>query len=61
MADQNEPVKKGGYGKRPLWQWVLIYVVVGGIVYFAVYYFFFKGKGGYQYNYPGAINLQQRL
>lgn len=39
----------GAYGKRPLWQWVLIYAVVGAIVYGLVYYFFFMGKGGYKY------------
>lgn len=52
MADQdqqpvaNEP-KKGGYGKRPIWQWVLIYLVVGGIIYYGVWYFALKGDGGY--------------
>jgi hypothetical protein len=47
---------KGAYGKRPLWQWILIYVLVGGIVYYAIYYFVLAGKGGYSsedanYNY----------
>lgn len=27
------------YGKRPMWQWILIYLVVGGAVYFLVWYF----------------------
>lgn len=36
MADQSS----GGYGKRPLWQWILLYVVVGGLIYFGIYYFF---------------------
>ncbi len=45
-----------GYGKRPLWQWILIYVVVGGIIYFLIYYFVLAPKGGYSqsggsYNY----------
>ncbi len=35
MADQ-----KKGYGKRPLWQWVLIYLVIGGVVYYGIYYFY---------------------
>jgi hypothetical protein len=42
--------KKGGYGKRPLWQWVLIYLVVGGALYYVIYLLFFAGKatgGGY--------------
>lgn len=36
--------EKSGYGKRPLWQWILIYLVVGGIVY-GVIYFFLAGQG----------------
>lgn len=36
-----------GYGKRPLWQWILIYAVVGGIIYAAIYYFFLNKGGGY--------------
>jgi len=46
----NKPAK--GYGKRPLWQWVLIYVVVAIVVYGAVYLLFFRdsgGSGGYSY------------
>jgi hypothetical protein len=43
-----EEQKSGyGYGKRPLWQWVLIYLIVGGLIYGVVYYFFFSG--GYSY------------
>lgn len=38
------------YGKRPLWQWILIYVVVGGVIYALIYYVVFAKKGGYNYN-----------
>jgi hypothetical protein len=41
-----------GYGKRPMWQWIALYVVIGGIVYAAVYYFFFSGS----YTTPGTPN-----
>lgn len=34
-----------GYGKRPMWQWILIYVVIGAIVYGAIYYFVLAKKG----------------
>lgn len=43
--------KKGygkGYGKRPLWQWILIYLIIGGVVYYIIYYFFIRGSGGYK-------------
>jgi len=41
----------GGYGNRPLWQWIVIYLVVGAIIYGLVYYFILAKKGGYNYNY----------
>jgi len=50
------PPKKG-YGKRPLWQWILIYVIIGGIVYGAIYYFAVAKKGGYSAtNYNANTN-----
>lgn len=27
------------YGKRPLWQWILLYLIIGIIVYGLIYYF----------------------
>ena len=35
--------KKSGYGKRLLWQWVALYVVLAAVVYGLVYYFFLGG------------------
>ena len=47
MDEQKEyQAPQKGYGKRPMWQWVAIYVVVGAIVYGAIYYFFMRGDGG---------------
>ena len=40
----------GGYGKRPLWQWVVIYAVIGLVVYGAIYYFVLAPKGGYNFS-----------
>lgn len=39
------------YGKRPLWQWIAIYLVVGAVIYGVVYYFFFANKSGSGNNY----------
>lgn len=33
-----EDKKPGAYGKRPLWQWIVLYVIIGAIVYFGIYY-----------------------
>ncbi|MBI2011272.1 hypothetical protein HYS91_00750 [Candidatus Daviesbacteria bacterium] len=38
--------KGSGYGKRPLWQWIVIYLVIGAIVYGLVYYFILSKPGG---------------
>lgn len=35
---------EGGYNKRPLWQWVVIYLVVAAVVYGLIYYFFLAKK-----------------
>ena len=48
---EGEEKKSSGYGKRPLWQWILIYLVVGGVVYGLVYYFVIAKKGGYTNTY----------
>lgn len=44
------------YGKRPLWQWILIYVVIGGIIYALVYYFVIAKRGGYTPVVPSATS-----
>ena len=46
MNQTTEP-KNDGYAKRPLWQWVVVYAVIGGIIYAGIYYFFLAKKGGY--------------
>lgn len=46
--------KSSGYGKRPMWQWVLIYLVIGVVVYGAIYYLFLAKKGGYNSNKPSG-------
>lgn len=48
MPEQNNS-QKNGYGKRPLWQWIVLYVVVGAIVYAVIYWLFFAQSGGYSY------------
>ena len=50
MESQKQPDKPAkGYGKRPMWQWVLIYVVVAVVVYAAIYFLFIhkSGSSGY--------------
>lgn len=46
-----------GYGKRPLWQWILIYVVVGAIIYGLIYYFVLA-KPGNSNPYSSAPSTQ---
>jgi len=53
----NTHAEKKLYGKRPIWQWVAIYVVIGSIVYGAIY-FFFLNKG---YSYNNASYSSQQI
>lgn len=50
---------KSGYGKRPLWQWIVLYVVIGGIVYGLIYYFVLAKRGGYNYSGTPGTTQQQ--
>lgn len=47
MEEAIQPTTNGGYNKRPLWQWVVIYAILGAIIYGAVYYFFLSKNNGY--------------
>lgn len=59
MDPQQQPASgdKKGYGKRPLWQWIAIYVVIGAIVYGLIYYFVIAKKGG-GYSSNGTTQTQ---
>jgi hypothetical protein len=53
-----DTMNKSNYGKRPLWQWILIYLVIGGIIYALIYYFFLGNKNN-EYS-PGNTNQPQQ-
>lgn len=45
--EQNSsPKPTKGYGKRPMWQWVLMYLVFAVVVYGIIYYVFIKDSNG---------------
>ncbi len=44
-----ETAANKGYGKRPLWQWIVIYLIIGVVVYGLIYYFVIAKKGGGMY------------
>ncbi len=46
--------ESSSYGKRPLWQWIVIYVVIGVIIYGLIYYFVLAKKGNV-YNRPSQV------
>jgi len=55
---ENEEKKAEGYGKKPLWQWLLLYAVVAIVVYGVFYYFVLAKKGG---NYNPTGSYQQNV
>jgi flagellar basal body-associated protein FliL len=43
---EQQPQKPSkGYGKRPVWQWILIYVIIAIVVYGLIYFFFIRDTG----------------
>ncbi len=36
---QPQPIQSRGYGKRPIWQWIVAYVILGLVAYGLIYYF----------------------
>lgn len=50
---------KTGYGSRPLWYWILIYAVIGLIVYGLIYYFVFGQRGSLNYGDSATPSGQQ--
>lgn len=50
MEEQQAEVKSA-YGKRSFWQWILLYIVIGGLIYAGIYVaFLHKGNSPYLYN-----------
>ena len=53
-------MENNNYGKRPLWQWIAIYVIGAAIVYGLIYYFFLAKQGNNIYQStktPTTINV----
>ena len=44
---EQEQTSGGGYGKLPLWKWLVIYVILAVIIYGLIYFFVLSKKGGY--------------
>lgn len=43
MSEENQT--KENYGKKPLWLWILTYIILAAIIYAGVYFFFFAKNG----------------
>jgi nitrite reductase (NO-forming) len=52
MDEENK--KAEGYGKRPFWQWVLLYAVVALVLYGLFYYFVLAKNGANPYSQTGT-------
>lgn len=44
-AEKSKAPAKTSYGKRPVWQWVLIYLVIAIIVYGIIYWVWIRKSG----------------
>jgi predicted lipoprotein with Yx(FWY)xxD motif len=45
--EEKQAEEKSGYGKRPLWQWIVLYLIVAVVVYGAIYYLFLNKQNPY--------------
>ncbi len=54
-----EEEKQEAYGKRPLWQWILLYVVIGLLIYGLVYYFVLSKNGAGNNNSAAQVTPSQ--
>ncbi len=52
-----------GYGgkKKSVWQWVLIYIVIGLVIYGIIYYYFMMKNNGTTNMYQGATPTQEMM
>lgn len=46
QGSQTPQKPRKGYGKRPMWQWVILYVIIAIIVYGLIYLLFIHKSGG---------------
>lgn len=49
----------GGYGKKSIWQWIIIYIIIGAVIYGLIYYFVLNKRGGYGGGGTSAPGTQQ--
>lgn len=47
QGPETQPKPAKSYGKKPMWFWVLVYVIGGAAIYYVIYLLFFSGGGLY--------------
>lgn len=50
MEETSQSTNTSSYNKRPMWQWVVLYLLIAVVLYGAFYYFFLAKKGAYNSN-----------
>lgn len=48
--DEQKIGEKSAYGKQSLWQWILLYIILAGVVYIVIYFVFFHKQNPYSYS-----------
>lgn len=59
MEEEKSNETKSSYGKRSLWQWIALYVVIAIIVYGIIYYVFIHKQNSYTTQANSAQQAQQ--
>lgn len=45
MDDDKDNTPQKAYAKRPMWHWIVIYLVIAVVVYVLIYYLFIHKSG----------------
>gem|GEM_PF-7047855 len=53
--------KKSYYSRKLLWKWVLIYLAIGAVVYFLIYYFVIARRNPATYTAPNSTSPTYKL
>jgi len=59
MEEGKKEETKSAYGKRPLWQWITLYIIIGIIVYGLIYYLFLNKHNPYSYQSGSSKQIQK--
>jgi len=59
--EEKQAEEKSGYGKRPVWQWIVVYLVIAVVLYGAIYYIFMHKQNPYSASKSAMYQQSQSM